>query len=285
MALIECERLSHVYLEGTPLETVALSDVTLAIDEGDVIGIIGPTGSGKSTLVQHFNGLLKPTSGSVRVGGKDLAARTTDLKAIREQVGLLFQFPEYQLFEETVAADVGFGPRNLGLNAAEVGERVDDALHLVGLDPAAYGKRSPFSLSGGEMRRVAIAGVLAMGPKVLILDEPAAGLDPKGKEDILGQIRALQRQRGLTVVLITHSMDEAAQMARRLIVLHRGRVYLDGPVRDVFERAADLRTIGLDLPAVPQLMRRLHERGLAVRVDTLTVDEARDEIVRALRWN
>src|SRR3972149_1390071 len=265
MALIECERVSHVYLQGTPMETVGLSDVTLAIDEGDVVGLIGPTGSGKSTLVQHFNGLLKPTSGSVRVGGVDLAARGTDLKRIREQVGLLFQFPEYQLFEETVAADVAFGPRNLGLDAADVETRVEDGLRLVGLDPAVYGKRSPFSLSGGEMRRVAIAGVLAMRPKVLVLDEPAAGLDPRGKEDILGQIRALQQQRGLTVVLLTHSMDEAAQMARRLIVLHRGRVFLDGPVREVFERAADLRSIGLDLPAVPQLMQRLRLRGLAVR--------------------
>ncbi|HLE78125.1 MAG TPA: energy-coupling factor transporter ATPase [bacterium] len=285
MALIECERVSHVYLQGTPMETVALSDVTLAIDEGDVVGLIGPTGSGKSTLVQHFNGLLKPTSGSVRVGGVDLAARGTDLKRIREQVGLLFQFPEYQLFEETVAADVAFGPRNLGLDAADVETRVEDGLRLVGLDPAVYGKRSPFSLSGGEMRRVAIAGVLAMRPKVLVLDEPAAGLDPRGKEDILGQIRALQQQRGLTVVLITHSMDEAAQMARRLIVLHRGRVFLDGPVREVFERAADLRSIGLDLPAVPQLMQRLRLRGLDVRADALTVDEAREEILRVLRWN
>jgi len=282
---IVVDRVSHVYLQGTPMETVALSDVTLAIDEGDVVGLIGPTGSGKSTLVQHFNGLLKPTSGSVRVGGVDLAARGTDLKRIREQVGLLFQFPEYQLFEETVAADVAFGPRNLGLDAADVETRVEDGLRLVGLDPAVYGKRSPFSLSGGEMRRVAIAGVLAMRPKVLVLDEPAAGLDPRGKEDILGQIRALQQQRGLTVVLITHSMDEAAQMARRLIVLHRGRVFLDGPVREVFERAADLRSIGLDLPAVPQLMQRLRLRGLDVRADALTVDEAREEILRVLRWN
>lgn len=285
MAFIECDRLSHVYLQGTPLETVALSDVTLAIDEGEVVGIIGPTGSGKSTLVQHFNGLLKPTSGSIRVGGRDLAAKGADLKHLREQVGLLFQFPEYQLFEETVAADVGFGPRNLGLEGDEVAVRVDDALRLVGLDPAVYGKRSPFSLSGGEMRRVAIAGVLAMRPKVLILDEPAAGLDPKGKEDILGQIRTLQQERGLTVVLITHSMDEAAQMARRLIVLHRGRVFLDGPVREVFDRSEDLRSIGLDLPAVPQLMQRLHARGLDVRVDAMTVDEAREEIIRALQWN
>lgn len=285
MAFIECEDLSHVYLQGTPLETVALSDVTLAIDEGDVVGIIGPTGSGKSTLVQHFNGLLKPTSGSVCVGGVDLAAKTTDLKAIREQVGLLFQFPEYQLFEETVAADVGFGPRNLGLDAAEVEARVEDALRLVGLDPALYGKRSPFSLSGGEMRYVAIAGVLAMRPKVLILDEPAAGLDPRGKDHVLRQIRTMQQERGLTVILITHSMDEAAQMANRLVVLHRGRIFLDGPVRDVFDQAADLRAIGLDLPAVPQLMRRLRARGFDVRADALTVDEAQEEIVRVLQWN
>jgi energy-coupling factor transport system ATP-binding protein len=285
MALIECEHLSHVYMQGTPLETVALSDVSLSIDEGEVVGLIGPTGSGKSTLVQHFNGLLKPTSGFVRVAGVDLAAKGADLRQIRRHVGLLFQFPEYQLFEETVAADVAFGPRNLGLQDAEVRERVDDALELVGLDPAAYGPRSPFSLSGGEMRRVAIAGVLAMGPQVLVLDEPAAGLDPRGKEDILGQIRTLQQQRGLTVVIITHSMDEAAQMVRRLIVLDGGHVFLDGPVRAVFERSAELRSIGMDLPAVPRLMQRLKSRGLAVRTDVLTVDEARTEILRVLQWN
>ncbi|MGH2348227.1 MAG: energy-coupling factor transporter ATPase [bacterium] len=285
MALIECDHLSHVYMQGTPLETVALEDVTLAIDEGDVIGLIGPTGSGKSTLVQHFNGLLRPTSGSVRAAGVDLAAKDADLRRVRRQVGLLFQFPEYQLFEETVASDVAFGPRNLGLPDDEVRERVDDALALVGLDPAAYGTRSPFSLSGGEMRRVAIAGVLAMGPKVLVLDEPAAGLDPRGKEEILGQIRTLQQERGLTVVLITHSMDEAAQMARRLVVLNRGRVFLDGPVRAVFEQAAELRSIGLDVPAVPQLMRRLKSHGLDVRTDLLTVDEARAEILGVLEWN
>jgi energy-coupling factor transport system ATP-binding protein len=285
MALIECERLSHVYMQGTPLEAVAVEDVTLSIDEGEVVGLIGPTGSGKSTLVQHFNGLLRPTSGSVRVAGVDLAAREADLKRIRQQVGLLFQFPEYQLFEETVASDVAFGPRNLGLPDDEVRERVDDALAVVGLDPAAYGPRSPFSLSGGEMRRVAIAGVLAMGPKVLVLDEPAAGLDPRGKEAILGQIRTLQQERGLTVVIITHSMDEAAQMAHRLVVLNRGRVFRDGPVRAVFEQAAELRSIGLDVPAVPQLMRRLRSLGLGARTDLLTVDEARAEILRVLKWN
>jgi energy-coupling factor transport system ATP-binding protein len=285
MALIECAHLGHVYMQGTPMETVAVEDVTLSIDEGEVVGLIGPTGSGKSTLVQHFNGLLKPTSGSVRVAGVDLAAKGADLKRIRQQVGLLFQFPEYQLFEETVASDVAFGPRNLGLPDDEVRERVDDALALVGLDPAAYGPRSPFSLSGGEMRRVAIAGVLAMGPKVLVLDEPAAGLDPRGKEEILGQIRTLQQQRGLTVVLITHSMDEAAQMAHRLVVLNRGRVFRDGPVRAVFEQAAELRAIGLDVPAVPQLMRRLRADGLDVRTDVLTVDEAREQILRVLQWN
>ncbi|HEY3248270.1 MAG TPA: energy-coupling factor transporter ATPase [bacterium] len=285
MAFIECEHLGHVYLQGTPLETVALEDVTLSIDEGEVVGLIGPTGSGKSTLVQHFDGLLKPTSGALHIGGVDVTAKGADLRLLRRHVGLLFQFPEYQLFEETVAADVAFGPRNLGLPEAEIAERVEDALRMVGLDPAKYGTRSPFSLSGGEMRYVAIAGVLAMAPRVLILDEPAAGLDPTGKDEILGQIRRLQQQRGLTVILITHSMDEAALMAQRLVVLNRGRVFLDGPVREIFAHSDELRSIGLDIPAVPRLMQRLRARGVDVRSDVLSIDEARADILRALRWN
>ena len=285
MALIECRNLTHVYLKGTPLEAVALQDVTLSVEAGEFVGIIGPTGSGKSTLIQHFNALLRPTGGALRVAGIDLANPRADVKNLRQQVGLVFQYPEHQLFEETVYDDVAYGPRNLRLNENEVGERVVESLALVGVDPNRFGRRSPFSLSGGEMRRVAIAGVLAMRPRVLVLDEPAAGLDPKGKEEILGQIRALHQAQGLTVLLVTHSMDEAAQLVRRLVVLARGRVVMDGPVREIFRRAQDLAALGLGIPAIAELMLRLRGSGLQVSPDTLTVDEARAAIREALRWN
>jgi len=285
MALIECRNLTHVYLKGTPLEAVALQDVTLSVEAGEFVGIIGPTGSGKSTLIQHFNALLRPTGGALRVAGIDLANPRADVKTLRQQVGLVFQYPEHQLFEETVYDDVAYGPRNLRLNENEVGERVAESLALVGVDPNRFGRRSPFSLSGGEMRRVAIAGVLAMRPRVLVLDEPAAGLDPKGKEEILGQIRALHQAQGLTVLLVTHSMDEAAQLVRRLVVLARGRVVMDGPVREIFRRAQDLAALGLGIPAIAELMLRLRGSGLPVSPDTLTVDEARVAIREALRWN
>ena len=285
MALIECRNLTHVYLKGTPLEAVALQDVTLSVEAGEFVGIIGPAGSGKSTLIQHFNALLRPTGGALRVSGIDLANPRADVKTLRQQVGLVFQYPEHQLFEETVYDDVAYGPRNLRLNENEVGERVAESLALVGVDPNRFGRRSPFSLSGGEMRRVAIAGVLAMRPRVLVLDEPAAGLDPKGKEEILGQIRALHQAQGLTVLLVTHSMDEAAQLVRRLVVLARGRVVMDGPVREIFRRAQDLAALGLGIPAIAELMLRLRGSGLQVSPDTLTVDEARAAIREALRWN
>lgn len=285
MAFIECVALTHVYLKGTPMETVALRGVTLAMDEGEFVGIIGPTGSGKSTLIQHFNALLRPTEGVVRVNGIDLSDRRADLRSIRQQVGLLFQYPEQQLFEETVFDDVAFGPRNLGLPADEVKDRVHESLTQVGIDPAQFGGRSPFSLSGGEMRRVAIAGVLAMAPTVLILDEPAAGLDPRGKREILNQIRALHVQRGLTVIAVTHSMDEAAQLVGRLVVLHEGRIFLDGPVREVFTQAEALTAIGLGIPTVTLLMQRLRRQGIPVRADALTVEEARMAIREALGWS
>lgn len=285
MAFIECDELTHIYLKGTPMETVALRAVTLRIDAGEFVAILGPTGSGKSTLVQHFNALLRPTSGTVRVAGVDLADRAVDLRAIRQQVGLLFQYPEYQLFEETVSQDVAFGPRNMGLEPDAVQARVEQALLSVGLDPAAFGPRSPFSLSGGEMRRVAVAGVLAMAPRMLVLDEPAAGLDPHGKAEILGLFRSLHAERGITVALITHSMDEAAALAQRVVVLDQGRVVMDGPTREVFARADELGHLGLGIPAVADLGRRLRRRGLAVPEDVLTVDEAHRAIREALGWS
>ncbi len=285
MALIECVDLTHVYLQGTPLEAVALRGVTLSIDAGTFVGLLGPTGSGKSTLIQHFNALLRPTSGTVCVAGIDLSQRRADVRTVRRKVGLVFQYPEHQLFEETVFDDVAYGPRNLGLATQEIQDRVQDALRLVGVDPDAFGRRSPFSLSGGEMRRVAIAGVLAMQPEVLVLDEPAAGLDPQGKQEILGQIRTLHRERGLTVILITHSMDEAAQLVDRIVVMNRGQVAMDGPVRGIFRRADELASIGLGVPAITDLMLRLGRRGVAVRPDVLSLEEARAAILEAVRWN
>ncbi|HEX9531405.1 MAG TPA: energy-coupling factor transporter ATPase [bacterium] len=285
MALIECVDLTHVYLQGTPLEAVALRGVTLSIDAGTFVGLLGPTGSGKSTLIQHFNALLRPTSGTVRVAGIDLSQPRADVKTVRRKVGLVFQYPEHQLFEETVFDDVAYGPHNLGLATPEIQDRVHDALRLVGVDPDAFGRRSPFSLSGGEMRRVAIAGVLAMQPEVLVLDEPAAGLDPQGKQEILGQIRTLHRERGLTVILITHSMDEAAQLVDRIVVMNRGQVAMDGPVRGIFRRADELAAIGLGVPAITDLMLRLRRRGVAVRPDVLSLEEARAAILEAVRWN
>lgn len=278
---IELQGVTHIYNSGTTLQATAIEDVNLTIDDGDFIGLIGPTGSGKSTLVQHLNGLLKPTRGRVLVDGVDIAARGADLRAIRQKVGIIFQYPEHQLFDETVAADVAFGPRNLGLPQDEIDRRVTAALAAVGIDEATA-KRSPFALSGGQMRRVAIAGVLAMQPKVLVLDEPAAGLDPRGREEILGRIKRLHEERGLTVVLVSHNMEDVARLAKRVVVMHRGRVVMDGSPRLVFSRAEQLAEIGLGVPPMTELSRRLRARGIDVPTDLLTVDEAREAIIRAL---
>jgi energy-coupling factor transport system ATP-binding protein len=280
--MIRCDHVTYIYGRGTPLEVRALTDVSLEIGAGELVGIIGATGSGKSTLVQHFNGLLKPTRGRVQVDEVDIHGRHVDRRRVRQQIGLLFQYPEQQLFEETVIADVEFGPRNLGLPEAEARARAWAALEQVGLPPDQFASRSPFGLSGGEMRRAAIAGVLAMDPGVLILDEPTAGLDPRGRHELMEHIQRLHDRRGLTVVLVTHSMDAVAQLCRRLLVLHEGRLVADGPTRAVFADVVRLDTAGLGLPQVTQLARRLRERGLAVRPDVLTVDEARAAIRDAL---
>lgn len=280
--MIRCERLVYVYQRGTPLETTALDDVSLEIGQGDLVGIIGATGSGKSTLVQHFNGLLRPTRGRVYLDDVDIHAREVDRRKVRQQVGLLFQYPEHQLFEETVAADVAFGPRNLGLDGEALAERVRDALRRVGLDPDRFGPRSPFALSNGEQRRVAIAGVLAMEPRMLILDEPTAGLDPRSREELLTHVARLHEERGLTIVLITHSMDAVARLCRRLIVMDRGRIVADGPARAIFSDPARLSALGLGLPQVTVCAQRLRERGVPVRPDVLTVEEARTAILDAL---
>ena len=280
--MIRCERLTHIYGRGTPLATPALTDVSLTIDAGEVVGVIGASGSGKSTLVQHFNGLLRPTSGRVLLDGVDVNGRRTDRRRIRQQVGLLFQYPEQQLFEENVFADVAFGPRNLGLSEEEVRARVHQALEQVGLPPARFASRSPFDLSGGEMRRAAIAGVLAMEPRMLILDEPTAGLDPQGRREILAHVGRLHSARGMTIVLITHSMDAVAQLCKRLVVLDGGRLVADGPTRAIFADPGSLAAIGLGVPQMTLLARRLRERGVPVRPDVLTVEEARAAILEAL---
>ena len=275
---IVIEKLNYVYMAGGPYETHALHDVSLTIEDGEFIGLIGHTGSGKSTLVQHLNGLLKPSSGRILVDGLDLADKQTDKRAVRRKVGLVFQYPENQLFEETVEKDIAFGPKNLGLDDAEISRRVREAMAKVALDYDRLKDRSVFELSGGQMRRVAIAGVLAMEPGTLVLDEPCAGLDPKGREEILGLIRRLHEQAGTTIVMVSHSMDDVASLAERVIVMNRGEVFMDGAPREVFSRGEDLRAIGLDVPQAVELAQRLRERGLPVPEGVYREEELRQAI-------
>ncbi len=284
MAIV-VKNLTYTYMKGTPLAATALNDVSFTVEDGEFVGIIGQTGSGKSTLIQHLNALIRPELGQVSVDGVDLGARKVNLRAIREKVGLVFQFPEHQVFEETVAADTAFGPRNLGLSDAAVARRVKDAITAVGLDYEAVKDRSPYELSGGQLRLVAIAGVLAMQPRVLILDEPTAGLDPRGRDELLEKIRQMYEELGITVILVSHNMEEIARMVKRLIVMHRGRIALDGPVREIFRQAELLREIGLATPQLTQLARRLREKGLKVDETVFTVEEARAEILAALGQN
>jgi len=260
-------------MSGGPYETHALDDVSLTIEDGEFVGLIGHTGSGKSTLVQHLNGLLLPTSGTITVDGLNIADKATDRRAIRRKVGLVFQYPENQLFEETVEKDIAFGPKNLGLDDAEIDRRVKGAMRKVALDYDALHERSVFELSGGQMRRVAIAGVLAMEPRTLVLDEPCAGLDPRGREEILGLIRDLHRDTGATIVMVSHSMDDVASLAERVIVMNHGRVAMDGTPREVFSRGAELRAIGLDVPQAVLLADKLRERGFDVPQGVYRVEE------------
>ncbi|MGE5584220.1 MAG: energy-coupling factor transporter ATPase [Bacillota bacterium] len=280
---IRVEGLYYTYNPGTPFERAALEDVNLDIHDGEFVGIIGETGSGKSTLIQHFNGLLKPTRGRVLVDAVDIWQRDVRLKDIRQKVGLVFQYPEHQLFEETVFADVAFGPRNLGLDEDEISRRVRRAIEMVGLDFEAVRDRSPFELSGGEMRRAAIAGVLAMEPSVLVLDEPVSGLDPRGRDELLREMETLHREFEYTVVLVSHSMEDVARLAKRLVVMHEGRVVADGPVREVFRMTDLLRETGLGVPQVTELMHELARRGKQVRTDVLTVEDAKAELLRLFR--
>jgi energy-coupling factor transport system ATP-binding protein len=280
---IVLKNVSYVYMPGTPYERAAVRDVSLTVAPGEFVGIIGHTGSGKSTLVQHMNGLLRPTKGVVEVDGVDLAARGEAAKLARRKVGMVFQYPEHQLFEETVFDDVAFGPRNLGLAADEVEERVRTALDFVGLDFAAFAKRSPFRLSGGQMRRVAIAGVVALRPAYLVLDEPSAGLDPRGRDEIFAEVSRLHAATGAAVVLISHNMEEVARLVNRLVVMREGAVSLDGPPREVFRHREALQAAGVDVPGVTALLGRLAARGLDVDASALTVTEAAASIAAAVR--
>lgn len=279
---IVIEHLNYVYMQGGPYETKALNDVSLTINDGEFIGLIGHTGSGKSTLVQHLNGLIMPSSGRVLVDGLDLADKNTDRRAIRRRVGLVFQYPENQLFEETVAKDIAFGPKNLGLDEAEIDRRVRTAMHRVALDYDKIAERSVFELSGGQMRRVAIAGVLAMEPQTLVLDEPCAGLDPRGREEILGLISDLHRESGTTIVMVSHSMDDVAALAERVIVMNHGSVVMDGTPREVFAKGEELRAIGLDVPQAVELAQKLREKGFDIPEGIYRMDEIRAAVEAAI---
>ena len=281
--LIETRNLTHIYMPGTPFQVEALKEVSLGIERGEFVGIIGETGSGKSTLVQHFNGLLKPNSGEVLFEGRSLWRGDVDLKKLRSRVALLFQFPEHQLFEETVFKDVAFGPRNLGLEGDELEERVRYGLELMELDYKTYKDRSPFNLSGGEKRRVAMAGILAMRPEVVILDEPTAGMDPAGRRRLMGQIERLHREENLTVILVTHNMEEVSRLAERLFVFSKGQLVLQGTPSVVFQSASLIRGIGLDLPPLTDLLHRLKECGQNIRTDLFSLEETGREILHHYR--
>ena len=259
---IVLEELSHVYMEGSPFESVALDKVSLTIEDGEFVGLIGHTGSGKSTLVQHLNGLLKPTSGKITVDGLDLSDKETDMREVRRRVGLVFQYPEYQLFEETVRKDIAFGPGNLGINGEDLEARVRSAAAQVGLEEELLDK-SPFELSGGQKRRVAIAGVLAMQPKVLVLDEPTAGLDPKGREELIDLMRSLNAS-GVTLVMVSHSMNDVARLCSRVLVMNHGRLALSGSAGEVFSHGKELKEMGLGLPAGARLAALLRAQGWAI---------------------
>lgn len=280
---IVLDNVTYTYMAGTPYERTAINKINLEIKPGEFVGIIGHTGSGKSTLVQHLNGLLKPTSGSVSVDGINLNTKASQAKAARRKVGMVFQYAEHQLFEETVYDDIAFGPRNMGVFEENIERRVRDAMDFVGLDFDMFAKRSPFNLSGGQMRRVAIAGVIALEPEYLILDEPSAGLDPKGRDEIFSQIAELFKTTGIGVVLVSHNMEDVARLANRLIVMNHGEISLDGTPSEIFRNGGDrLRDAGVDVPHVTAFMRKLNQRGLNVADDVLTVNDAAEAILQAV---
>ena len=278
MNVIETKNLTYTYGAGTPFSKTAIEDVNIAIKKGEFIGLIGHTGSGKSTLIQQLNGLLRPTSGTVLLNGKDIWEKKKEIRKVRFQVGMVFQYPEYQLFEDTVIKDIGFGPRNMGLSQDEVNQRVMQAVDFVGLDHALL-EKSPFDLSGGEKRRAAIAGVIAMDPDVLVLDEPTAGLDPQGRDHLLSQIKAYHKQRQNTVMLVSHSMEDIARVADRVLVMNESKVFLFDETAKVFSHAKELEQIGLRVPQVTKIMMKLHENGYPVDPAVFTLEQAVKEIL------
>ena len=277
MNVIETKNLTYTYGAGTPFSKTAIEDVNIAIKKGEFIGLIGHTGSGKSTLIQQLNGLLRPTSGTVLLNGKDIWEKKKEIRKVRFQVGMVFQYPEYQLFEDTVIKDIGFGPRNMGLSQDEVNQRVMQAVDFVGLDHALL-EKSPFDLSGGEKRRAAIAGVIAMDPDVLVLDEPTAGLDPQGRDHLLSQIKAYHKQRQNTVILVSHSMEDIARVADRVLVMNESKVFLFDETAKVFSHAKELEQIGLRVPQVTKIMMKLHD-GYPVDPAVFTLEQAVKEIL------
>lgn len=280
---IKIEHLTHTYMQDSPFESTAIHDICLEINDGEFVGLIGHTGSGKSTLIQHLNGLLKPTEGVVYVNGLEITSKSKNLRKLRQQVGLVFQYPEHQLFEETVFLDVAFGPKNLGLSDDEIAIRVNEALDLVGLNSDEIKDRSPFDLSGGQRRRVAIAGVLAMKPDILILDEPTAGLDPRGRNEILSQIKALHEKENNTIVLVSHSMEDIARLVQRILVMNKGRLALSGTPEEVFSHSSELEEMGLGVPQITSLMMKLREIGEDVPQNIYTVEQAKDVVLRLIR--
>lgn len=279
---IRLEHINYIYSQGTAYEKHALRDVSLEIPQGQFVGVIGHTGSGKSTLIQHLNGLLKASSGALYYNNENIYQDKYDMKSLRSQVGLVFQYPEHQLFEVDVFTDVCFGPKNQGLSREECEERAKEALELVGF-PEKHYRQSPFELSGGQKRRAAIAGVLAMRPKVLVLDEPTAGLDPKGRDDILDQVAHLHGRTGMTVILVSHSMEDIARYVERIIVMNKGEKMLDGIPKEVFSHYKELEQVGLAAPQVTYIMHDLKAKGMDVRTDATTVEEAAEEIMRQRR--
>ena len=281
MSVIKTEHLTYTYSAGSPFEKVAVSDVNIEIEKGELVGIIGHTGSGKSTLIQHLNGLLRPTSGKIYIDGEDIWENPKDIRRIRFKVGLVFQYPEYQLFEETVYKDIAYGPQNIGLSAEEIDERVREAAMFVGLKPTTL-EKSPFELSGGQKRRVAIAGVIAMRPEVLILDEPTAGLDPKGRDKILGQIKEYHEQQKNSVLLVSHSMEDVAKYCSKVLVMNKSKVFMYDTIQNVFSHTDELSSMGLAVPQVTRIFHALKDRGVDVNPDIFTVEEGKRELLQLL---
>ena len=280
--ILQIEHLTHTYSAGTPFQRSAVEDMNLSVMDGEFLGIIGHTGSGKSTLIQHLNGLLKPTSGRILLQGRDIWADPKRIRDVRFQVGLVFQYPEYQLFEETCYKDIAFGPKNMGLDEAEVDKRVHEAAEFVGLDEALL-ERSPFELSGGQKRRVAVAGVMAMKPRILVLDEPAAGLDPEGRDEILSEVKDYHKKTGTTVLLVSHSMEDIAKYADKVLVMSRKKIAMYDTVEKVFARAPELLELGLSVPQVTKIFLKLREMGVDVPADVYTIPYAVKMILEAKR--